>query len=192
MKRINSRIETVQLFLRSFDTGKLSIETKLPIHCTRDSWKSTLEFLFQFVRSRRTLHGTSASYSRFSRFEPRVIRFLFFRAPFVSSSRFLLKRNEGGHPSPPFFPPYSICTTYTQFHAIRVVDTVAWNANSQALWLSTSYVSSIISLEYRPSSYIALAPDYAYISITRIGPTRKIKPLVDFTDRDFVNCPRSK
>lgn len=106
MKRINSRIETVQLFLRSFDTGKLSIETKLPIHCTRDSWKSTLEFLFQFVRSRRTLHGTSASYSRFSRFEPRVIRFLFFRTPFVSSSRFLLKRNEGGHPSPPppFFP----------------------------------------------------------------------------------------
>lgn len=103
MKRINSRIETVQLFLRSFDTGKLSIETKLPIHCTRDSWKSTLEFLFQFVRSRRTLHGTSASYSRFSRFEPRVIRFLFFRTPFVSSSRFLLKRNEGGYPPPPPF-----------------------------------------------------------------------------------------
>lgn len=36
---------------------------------------------------------------------------------------------------------------------------------------------------------VYISPDYAYISITRIGPTRKIKPLPDFTD--FVNCPGS-
>lgn len=52
--------------------------------------------------------------------------FSFFHLPSfpLLDSSLLSKRNEGGHPLPPFFTPVPSARriSYTQFHAIRVVD----------------------------------------------------------------------
>lgn len=128
--------------------------------------KSTLEFLFQIMRNVWRSRGPISLFSI-------SLRFLF------SILRSFRNETREDTPFPLFSRPFHLHDVFRTRNFTRFVSST-WNADSQALWLSTSHgVSSIISLEYRPSSYIALAPDYAYISITRIGPTRKIKPLVD-------------
>lgn len=99
------KLLTVQLFL------KLSIKTKLSSRSADSCQNLPSNFYFKLC----------------AMFGAVVVRFLFFfhlpSFPLLDSS-LLSKRNEGGHPLPPFFTPVPSARriSYTQFHAIRVVD----------------------------------------------------------------------